>query len=71
MNDPDNVITVFPDNLNPDMIHLLISEAAYFKAEKRGFEPGHEDEDWLEAEKEIKHSLGSYFDHSYFVEVTH
>jgi hypothetical protein len=30
-----------------------IREAAYFKAEKRGFAPGHELDDWLEAEQEI------------------
>jgi len=29
-----------------------ISELAYRKAESRGFEPGHELEDWLEAERE-------------------
>jgi hypothetical protein len=27
-----------------------IREAAYFKAERRGFTPGHEIEDWLAAE---------------------
>jgi hypothetical protein len=27
--------------------------AAYFKAEQRHFEPGHEMQDWLEAEAEI------------------
>jgi hypothetical protein len=26
---------------------------AYFKAEKRGFAPGHELEDWREAEEEV------------------
>ena len=31
----------------------LIAEAAYFRAEKRGFVPGHEETDWLEAEKDI------------------
>ena len=30
-----------------------IAELAYYKAESRGFEPGHELEDWLEAEKEL------------------
>ena len=29
-----------------------IAEVAYYKAEGRGFEPGHELEDWLEAEQE-------------------
>jgi hypothetical protein len=34
-----------------------ISELAYFRALKRGFEPGHDVQDWLEAEAEydIKH----------------
>jgi hypothetical protein len=31
----------------------LIAERAYFKAEQRGFEPGHELQDWLEAEREL------------------
>lgn len=29
-----------------------ISKLAYFKAEKRGFLPGYELDDWLEAERE-------------------
>jgi Protein of unknown function (DUF2934) len=31
----------------------LIAEIAYFKAQSRGFEPGHEEEDWLAAEAEV------------------
>ncbi len=30
-----------------------IAERAYYRAEKRGFVPGHELEDWLAAEREI------------------
>ena len=30
-----------------------IEESAYYRAERRGFAPGHEEEDWLEAEKEV------------------
>ena len=30
-----------------------IAELAYLKAESRGFEAGHELEDWLEAEQEL------------------
>ncbi|MGA7980170.1 MAG: DUF2934 domain-containing protein [Chromatiaceae bacterium] len=30
-----------------------IREAAYFKAEQRGFAPGYELDDWLEAEAEL------------------
>lgn len=30
-----------------------IAEAAYYKAERRGFAPGGEEQDWLEAEAEL------------------
>jgi hypothetical protein len=30
-----------------------IAVSAYFKAESRGYEPGHELQDWLEAEAEM------------------
>jgi len=33
--------------------HEMVSQAAYYKAEQRGFIPGYEEEDWLEAENEI------------------
>ncbi len=36
----------------PDRWHR-IALAAYFKAEARGFYPGHELDDWLEAEHEL------------------
>jgi len=31
----------------------MVATDAYYRAGKRGFEPGHEIDDWLEAEKEI------------------
>lgn len=36
-----------------DDYKVKIALAAYFIAEKRGFEPGHELDDWLAAEAEI------------------
>jgi hypothetical protein len=39
--------------IDPEVKWLMIAEAAYYYAEKRGFEPGHELEDWLEAEAGI------------------
>jgi len=39
-----------------------IQQAAYQRAEKRGFEPGHEMDDWLEAEKEYEASRSSAAD---------
>ena len=41
------------DNDEKNMHQVMITEAAYFMAEKRGFSAGHEMDDWLEAEKEI------------------
>ncbi|HZP87034.1 MAG TPA: DUF2934 domain-containing protein [Burkholderiales bacterium] len=38
----------------PDERERMIAEAAYYRAEKRGFAPGHELEDWLEAEAELR-----------------
>ena len=37
-----------------DVRFSRIAENAYYKAEARGFEPGHELEDWLAAEGEIR-----------------
>jgi hypothetical protein len=34
-------------------IHRQIAEAAYYRAAGRGFAPGRELEDWLEAEAQI------------------
>jgi hypothetical protein len=31
----------------------MIAEAAYYRAERRDFEPGHELEDWCAAERDI------------------
>jgi hypothetical protein len=31
----------------------MIAESAYLRAERRGFAPGHEDDDWSAAEREV------------------
>jgi hypothetical protein len=31
----------------------MIAEGAYLRAERRGFAPGHEEEDWIAAEAEV------------------
>jgi Protein of unknown function (DUF2934) len=36
-----------------EQIQAWIAEAAYYRAERRGFEPGRETEDWLAAEAEV------------------
>lgn len=39
-----------------EAIHERIALLAYLKAEARGFTPGHELDDWLEAEREVNSS---------------
>lgn len=38
-------------------LRQMIAEAAYYRAEKRGFAPGLEGEDWREAEAEVMERL--------------
>lgn len=45
------VATVIPHS--SEERHAAIAEAAYFRAQRRGFAPGCELEDWLAAETEI------------------
>jgi hypothetical protein len=44
--------------IDPEQRRAMVAEAAYFCAERRGFEPGHEIEDWLAAESQIDTVLG-------------
>lgn len=39
-------------------LQRLVAEAAYYRAQKRGFEPGYELQDWVEAEAEVKRLIG-------------
>jgi Protein of unknown function (DUF2934) len=39
-------------NYNTD-VYDKVAQLAYFKAEQRGFMPGYELDDWLDAEKEV------------------
>jgi hypothetical protein len=39
--------------ISPELRRTMIAEAAYWRAERRGFEPGHEMEDWFAAEAEV------------------
>jgi hypothetical protein len=41
----------------PEEIKEMIAKAAYFLAEERNFSPGHELDDWLEAERRIHATL--------------
>lgn len=39
--------------MTPEQRRDMIAMTAYYLAERRGFEPGHELTDWLEAEQQI------------------
>jgi len=41
------------DQASAEELRQLIAEAAYYRAKQRGFEPGHELEDWVQAESEV------------------
>jgi hypothetical protein len=41
----------------PENREACIAEAAYFSAQRRGFTPGHELDDWLAAENEVDQRL--------------
>ena len=42
-----------PPSVQAIDVEAMIAVAAYYKAEKRGFNPGNEIRDWLEAKREI------------------
>jgi hypothetical protein len=49
---------------DPDLINKfreMVAVNAYYRAEKRGFEPGHEMDDWYEAEREITNIYRYWF----------
>lgn len=55
----DRAVTLKPvSEVTPEERYRMIEEAAYYRAEKRGFEPGHEEEDWAAAVAEIDAMLG-------------
>lgn len=47
-----------PAPLTADEREMLIARVAYFRAEKRGFAPGAELQDWVEAEAEVLRLIG-------------
>jgi hypothetical protein len=50
--------------VSPEELRKLIEEAAYFRAKQRGFAPGYELEDWIQAEAEVKRRIGGRQDRS-------
>jgi hypothetical protein len=51
---PEIVKTESRSNLVPINLEDEIRSLAYLMSERRGFEPGHETDDWLAAEHEIR-----------------
>jgi hypothetical protein len=49
------------ESFDKDRFQKLVAERAYCKSEKRGFAGGHEMEDWLESESEIKNQYFYWF----------
>lgn len=49
---PEGQLSQFVD-ITPEQRLAMIQEAAYYKAEKRNFVAGHENSDWIEAERDI------------------
>jgi hypothetical protein len=46
-------------NVEQSELRALIAERAYFIAERRGFDAGHDVEDWLQAEAEVLDSFAA------------
>lgn len=44
--------------MSSEDLQRLVAEAAYYRAQRRGFEPGYELQDWVEAEAEVKRLIG-------------
>jgi hypothetical protein len=51
------ILTCGEGFVDPVRCREMVAEAAYFHAEHRGFEPGHELDDWLAAENQIDAAL--------------
>ncbi|MDR3671318.1 MAG: DUF2934 domain-containing protein [Holophaga sp.] len=54
---PDRTSRPAPSTVSAEVRHQLVREAAYYRAERRGFHGGHPDEDWAAAEAEIDRML--------------
>ena len=54
---PDSALDSPPSFIGPEQRRAMIAEAAYYRAERRGFETGRELEDWCLAESEIDGKL--------------
>jgi len=53
----NSIVTRSSAYIEPEARNAMVAEAAYFRSAHRGFEPGHEIDDWLSAESEIDAAL--------------
>lgn len=51
--------TRVPGELPEEEMRRQIAEAAYYRAKQRGFAPGYELEDWVQAESEVRSRLNN------------
>lgn len=54
---PPEAVPTVEARVDVETRRAMVAQAAYFRAERRGFAPGHELDDWLEAEREIASML--------------
>jgi Protein of unknown function (DUF2934) len=54
---PSSDVRVAGELVRPEMRRDIIAQGAYFRAQQRNFERGHELEDWLAAEAEVDAAL--------------
>jgi len=59
--EPYSLVSARPAAFMKAQRHVSIAEAAYFLAQKRGFAPGHELDDWLRAEQQVDTCLATEF----------
>lgn len=48
--------------LSEEQRQQMIAEGAYYRAERRGFQPGYERIDWLEAEQDVDAMLNEPYE---------
>ena len=56
---PPQAETAPPHTVTPEERWRMVAEAAYLRAEKRGFSGGNPTDDWLAAEAEVEKILSS------------
>jgi hypothetical protein len=54
---PNSIVTRSAALAEPRHRDAMVAEAAYYLAERRAFDPGHELEDWFAAEQQIDAAL--------------